>query len=101
MRVVINFLVLKGVKKKKNNPALGSIIVGAIMNVINIILFGVLIFSGWVFNSVYLVVGAIAGIVSGVKGIKAGQGIFAIIGIVVNVFAALGSLALTIIYIVA
>lgn len=85
----------------KNNPALGSLILGIIMNVLNVILFAVLFFSGWIFNSVYLVVGSIFGIINGVKGIKAGQGVFAIIGIILNAIATLGSLGLAIIYIIA
>lgn len=84
----------------KNNPALGSIIAGAIINVLNVVFFIILLASGWIFNSVWLVVGAIAGIVSAVKGLKAGQGIFAIVGLVLNIMATLGSIVLAFIYII-
>lgn len=83
----------------KNNPALSSIIVGAIMNIINVILLAILIFTGYIYTSAYVIVGGIAGIISGVKGIKNGQGLFAIIGIVLNVIATLGSIVWTLIYI--
>lgn len=86
---------------KKANPALSSIIVGALMNIINIIFIAILVFANKIYSSLYLIIGSIAGIISAIQGLRAGQGIWAIVGLILNIIALIGSLMLLLIYIVA
>lgn len=86
---------------KKANPALSSIIVGALMNIINIIFIAILVFANRIYSSLYLIIGSIAGIISAIQGLRTGQGIWAIAGLILNIIALIGSVMLLLIYIVA
>ena len=86
---------------KKANPALSSIIVGALINIINIIFIAILVFANRIYSSLYLIIGSIAGIISAIQGLRTGQGIWAIVGLILNIIALIGSLMLLLIYIVA
>lgn len=79
----------------RNNPGLSSLIIGIIMNIVNMVMTCVMLFSGYMlFGGLFIII-PIAGIASSVKGIKLGQGPIAIIALILNIIATLGSLLLT------
>ncbi|MBQ7765892.1 MAG: hypothetical protein IJ397_03495 [Lachnospiraceae bacterium] len=85
----------------KNNPGLGSVILGAVMNVVNLGMVCAM-FSGigMLYGGIFVIF-PILGITNAVKGIKMGQGPIAIVGLVLNIFAVIGAAALALFGIVA
>lgn len=81
----------------KNNPALGSLIMGIIMNIVNLVMTCVMFTTGYILYGPLFIAVPVAGIISAVQGIKAGQGVFAIIALILNILAVLGGLVLTVI----
>lgn len=81
------------------NGAVGSIICGVIMNVINIAIVAIMFLTGTLFIAAkIMIVFPIVGIISGAKSITNGGGILGIVGIVLNVIATIGSAGLLILY---
>lgn len=85
----------------KNNPGLSSLIFGIIANILNLLVVCLLFTTDTIYNSLYLIIISIAGIVNAIRGMKLGQGVLAIIGLIANIIAVLGSLVLLFIYIIA
>lgn len=80
----------------RNNPGLSSLIMGIIMNVVNMVMTCVMLGTGYfLFGGIFLIF-PIVGIVNGVKGIRSGQGVMAIIALILNIIATLGALVLTV-----
>lgn len=85
----------------KNNPGLSSLIFGIIANILNLLVVCLLFTTDTIYNSLYLIIISIVGIVNAIRGMKLGQGLLAIIGLIANIIAVLGSLLLLFIYIIA
>ena len=78
----------------RNNPGLGSLILGIIMNVVNLGM-TCAAFSGigMLYGGIFIIF-PIIGITNAVKGIKSGQGVIAIIGLILNIIATIGAILL-------
>jgi len=79
-----------------NKQAITSIIIGAIFNVANLIMTCMAFFGpGFIFGGIFILF-PIAGLSQAIAGLKGDYRIAAIIGLVLNAFATLGSLGLII-----
>lgn len=84
----------------RNNPGLSSLILGIIMNVVNLVMTCVMFTTGYMLFGGIFVIFPIIGIANGVKGIRLGQGLVAIIALILNIIATIGALILAVLGII-
>jgi len=87
-------------KQMRNNPGLSSLILGIVMNVVNLIMTCVMFTTGYMLFGGIFVIFPIIGIVNGVKGIRGGQGLVAVIALILNIIATIGALILAVLGII-
>lgn len=80
----------------KNNPALGALILGIIMNIVNVVMVCLAFTKDFMMYGGIFVIFPILGIANSAKGIKQGQGILGIIALILNIIATLGAIGLAI-----